>query len=197
MEILDFKKNNIKKAVKTAVLALKSGKVIISPTDTVYGLVALASDKNAVEKIFKIKKRPKSKPLLIFAKDIAHVKKIVKISKNEQGLLEKVWPGRVTVILNRKKTKEKIYGINKNTLGLRIPKYSFLNEVLRIINKPLVQTSANISGKPVSNDINKIIKQFKKNRFQPDLMINAGNLKKSLSSSILDITSKEIKILRP
>ncbi len=197
MEILDFKKNNIKKAVKTAVLALKSGKVIISPTDTVYGLVALASDKNAVEKIFKIKKRPKSKPLLIFAKDIAHVKKIVKISKNEQGLLEKVWPGRVTVILNRKKTKEKIYGINKNTLGLRIPKYSFLNEVLRIINKPLVQTSANISGKPASNDINKIIKQFQKNRFQPDLMINAGNLKKSLSSSILDITSKEIKILRP
>jgi L-threonylcarbamoyladenylate synthase len=197
MEILYLKRNDIKEAVKSAVSALKKGRVVLLPTDTVYGLVSLASDKKAVERIFKIKKRPKSKPLLVFVKNIVQAKKIVQISKDKEIFLKKTWPGRVTVVLKKKNNKEKIYGTDKNTLGLRIPKYIFLNEVLDKINKPLVQTSANISGKPDLNDINKIIKQFSCNGFdQPDLIINAGNLKKSLPSSILDISSKKIKILR-
>ena len=191
------------KVLNKAILAIKKGKVIICPTDTVYGFLSDAKNKKAVDKIFKIKKRSKQKPLPIFVKNFEMAKSIAIIDKNQESFLKKVWPGAVTVVLKtslrqgygmaREKQNIKLYGISKKTIALRIPKYKFLNNLLKKINKPLVQTSVNISGKPPLKNIKEIIEKFSKLDI---LIIDAGNLKKSKPSKIIDLTNKNKKILR-
>lgn len=180
MEII---KPNLKKAVK----AIKEGKVLVCPTDTVYGLICDAANKKAIEKLFKIKKRPKEKKVPIFVRDIKMAKGLAHISKNQEEFLRKAWPGRITIVLKNKKN---------GTIGLRIPNYEFVLNLLRLVKRPLTGTSANISGKPASTKIEEILNQFKNKKYQPELVINAGNLSSSKPSIVLDLTIWPPKILR-
>lgn len=190
MEIITIQKANLKKILN----ALKQGKTIIFPTDTVYGLICDATNKKAVNKIFKIKKREKSKPLPIFIKDIKTAKKFAFVDKKQEKILKGKWPGKFTFILKRRKTK--IFGVAKNTIALRIPDYKLLNPLLKKINKPLIATSANISGQPATTKIKEVLKQFKKQKIQPDLVIDTGNLPKSKPSKVIDLTGKKPRVLR-
>jgi len=184
--------------LKNLAREIKKGRVIVCPTDTVYGLLADATNKKAVEKIFKIKKRPKTKPLPIFIKDLESAKRLAIIDKNQERFLKKAWPGKITAVLKRKAAnrKQKIYGIDKKTIALRISKYKLVLELLKAINKPLTGTSANISGKPATTKIKDILRQFQNKKFQPDLILNTGNLKSSKPSKVIDFTGKRPKILR-
>jgi L-threonylcarbamoyladenylate synthase len=183
------------KNLNTAVEIMKKGKVVVCPTDTVYGLITDATNKKAIKKLFKIKRRKTSKPIPLFVKDLKAAKKIAQINKSEEQFLKKVWPGKITVVLKRKKIKKKLYGVDKRTIALRIPKYRLVNNLLRKISSPLTGTSANVSGKPATTKIKEVIEQFKNKKFQPDLIANAGNLKFSKPSMVIDLT-KGFKILR-
>ena len=90
------------KAADKAISFLKNGGVVICPTDTVYGFLADATDKKAVEKIYKIKKRPKSKPLPVFVKDFKMANNLAKINNEQAKILNKFWPGKYTFVLKRK-----------------------------------------------------------------------------------------------
>jgi len=221
------------KIIDQTVEELKKGKVIVCPTDTVYGLIADATNKKAVEKIFKIKKRPKNKPLPIFVRDLKMAKKLAEIDKNQEKFLKKVWftrpifkkgsqekmieiapkiwagKGKTTVVLKLKirsrsftKGQGKIYGINKDTVALRIPDHKLINLLLKKLNRPLIGTSANISGRPPSVKIKEILGQFTLRRGsgqeknQPDFIIDVGNLPKSKPSKVIDLTQSPSKILR-
>lgn len=182
--------------VKMAARLIKEGKVIICPTDTVYGLICDATNKKAIKKLFQIKKRPSNKPIPIFVKDIKMAKKFAIVNKRQEEFLKKVWPGKATVILKKKKRGPEIFFGGKETIGLRIPKHKFVNQLLAAVNRPLSGTSANISSQPHSTKIREIIKQFENKKFQPDLIIDSGNLKPSKPSTTLDLTGLKIKILR-
>ena len=82
------------------------------------------------------------------------------------------------------------------TIALRIPNYKTIRYLLTAIGLPLTGTSANISGKPASTKIKEVIKQLKDEKYQPDLIVDAGNLPKSLPSTIIDLVGPKIKILR-
>ena len=97
-EILKINRKNLKKIIKIAVGSIKSGKVLICPTDTVYGLIADATNKKAVKKAFKIKKRKTERALPIFVKDLKTAKKLAEIDKEKERILKRLWPGKVTVI---------------------------------------------------------------------------------------------------
>ncbi len=193
--MLKVHQKNFKKTVKIVIESIKQGKVIICPTDTIYGLICDATNKKAVEKNFKIKKRSIKKPIPVFVKDIKMAKKIAKIDKKQEKFLKLVWPGKVTVILERKKTKIKLYGVEKKTIALRIPDFKLINFLLEELNKPLVGTSANISGKPSSGIFGKVLQQFKESKHQPDLIVNAGRLSEK-ASMVIDLTILPPKILR-
>lgn len=184
-----------RKFANIAVL-IKRGKIIVFPTDTVYGLLADATNKKTVGRIFKIKKRSKLKPFPIFVKDISVAKDFVQIDENQEEFLKKAWPGKITAVLKRKKIKKKLYGVDKQTIGLRIPDYNPVRVLLKKVDRPLIGTSANLSGLPASTKIKEIIKQFQNQKFQPDLIIDAGNLPKSKPSKIIDLTGKKPIILR-
>jgi L-threonylcarbamoyladenylate synthase len=183
-----------KKKISEIITALKNGAVLVLPTDTVYGLVCDVTNKKAVEKIYKIKKRSKSKPLTIFVKDLKMAKEFAEISKEQEKILVKHWPGKYTFIFKTKKAK-KFYGVNKKTIAIRIPKYKFLNDLLKKIDKPLAQTSANISGAPASTKIDQIIKVIATSDVAI-LVVDGGDLKKSKPSKIINVTSKLLTRLR-
>lgn len=167
---------------------LKRGGVVVCPTDTVCGFLADASNKKAVDKIYKIKKRPKSKPLSVFVKDLKMAREIAYINEEQAKILKKFWPGKYTFILKRK-LNIKLFGVKRKTIAIRIPKHPFLNKLLKKINIPLVQTSVNISAQLPLNNIQEIIKIIGRSGL-PILIVDGGNLKKSKPSKIIDLTSK-------
>jgi len=195
MRIIQEDKENIKEIVT----ALKNGAVLVCPTDTVYGFVCDATNKKAVEKIFKIKKRDKSKSLPVFVGDVKMAKKYAVIKEREEKFLNENWPGAVTVVLKRPKGSPKglsplVY--KDKTIALRQPNHNLITEIFKKFRRPLAQTSVNISDQPILGDIKEIIKIFDCEAYQPDLVVAAGNLPKNKPSIIIDLTGDKINILR-
>jgi L-threonylcarbamoyladenylate synthase len=189
----------MRRMISRIVKGLKRGKVILCPTDTVYGLVADSTNKRAVEKIFKIKNRPKNKPLPIFIRNLRMARELAEIDKEQERFLKKAWPGKVTAVLKKKtkKPNRRIYGVDRKTIALRIPNYKLVLDLIKKINRPLTGTSANISRKPPSTKVKEVLRQFKEEKYLPDLIINAGNLPKNKPSLVIDLTKEPPKILRP
>jgi L-threonylcarbamoyladenylate synthase len=203
-------------AVNKAVEFLNHGEVVIFPTDTVYGFLADAVNKKAVEKIFKIKKRSKLKPLAIFVKNLKMAKELAEISQEQEKIVKKYWPGKYTFVLRSVVIPAKAgiqsicdeHGfwvkpgmtsliIKDNKIALRIPKHKFLLDLLKKIGKPLVQTSVNISGQPTLTKISDMISQFGgMSDIPPILIIDSGDLPKSKPSTIIDLTKSKTKIVR-
>lgn len=182
-----------KESAGKAIAILKRGGVVIFPTDTVYGFLADASNRKAVEKIFKIKKRPKAKPLSLFIKDIQMADEIAVISDSSMKFLKRLWPGNHTFVLKRKKAK--LYGVRKGSIALRVPNYRPLNDILNEIKRPLVQTSVNISGTKPLSSINDIVAEFGDDD-RVSLIVSGGNLRRHRPSKIIDLSTSKSKVIR-
>lgn len=200
MDTLKLNPKNLKEINKKVSDFIKEGKIIIYPTDTVYGLICDAKNKKAVQKVFKIKKRDPKKPLPLFVRDLKMAKKFARIDKKQEKFFKNFWPGKTTMVLERK-GKEEIYGVDKKTIAIRIPKYKPLNCLLKDISRPVAQTSANISGGANPDSIKEVLKQFREKphtKFgggHPDLIIDGGTLSKK-SSTVIDLTKPKPEILR-
>jgi len=181
-------KNPEKEIIQKAVEIIKKGGVAVFPTDTVYGLLADARNEKAVAKIFKIKRRPKTKPLAIFIKDIKMARKYAFINARQGKFLEKNWPGKLTVILKSKNNLSEGVGAENKTIGIRIPDYKLINLLFEKINFPVAQTSANISGNEATTKIKEVLEQFEKKKIVPDSIIDAGDLRRNRPSKIIDLT---------
>ncbi len=195
MEIISLTPKNFQAAVETASRAIKKGGVIIAPTDTVYGLLADATNEKAVARLYAVKHRPLDRFLPIFVKSISMAKKLAKASAKNEKILEEKWPGKFTFIFNRNMAG-KIFGVDKNTVALRIPAHPFIASLSETLNIPLTGTSANVSGQHSSTEIDKVIAQFENSEPKPDLIINAGDLPESQASAIIDLTGEKPKKIR-
>jgi L-threonylcarbamoyladenylate synthase len=168
--------------------AISSGLIIICPTDTVYGLICDAFNEKSVERIFEIKIRPREKVFPVFVADINGAKKLAIISKEQEEIIKKSWPGKKTFVLKKKS--------GEGTIALRQPDSEIIREIILRTGKFLIGTSANISGQPSSTKISEVLSQFENQKLQPDLIIDAGDLKDSQPSSIIDLTKKRPIVLR-
>ncbi len=174
--------------------ALEQGNVVACPTDTVYGLLADISHPEAIQKIFSIKQRQASKPLGVFVKDIAMAKRYARVSDSQEKFLKSFWPGAVTAILKSKGNLPKELRI-KETIGMRVPDSRLLQDILARLDRPLVQTSANISGTLPLRSAQMIQETFSKQQEKPDLLIDGGELVAN-SSRVIDLTRENHDILR-
>ncbi len=189
--------NKIKKfskdTIQLASRSLQNGGVIVMPTDTVYGLAALAEDESAVKKIFKIKNRPKTMPLIIFVRSLEEAKKIAEFNELDIILAKNFWPGPLTLILNKK--KKKIYNGDKrlSKIGIRIPRNKAMLSLLNNIKKPLATTSANLHKEKNERSI-----KYLKILLSKDLKTAIfSNEKMTFKESTLVATyANEVKILR-
>jgi L-threonylcarbamoyladenylate synthase len=196
MGALKLNKKDWQKVFEKTKKAIKMGKVLVCPTDTVYGLVADATNQKAVDKIFKIKKRSKNKPIPVFVRDLKMAKQIAKVNRKQERFLKSIWPGKVTVVLRPKIRLARGIGNPPKEIGLRIPRYKIINRLQAKLNLPLTSTSANISGRPPSTKIREVISQFRGQRFKPDLVIDSGDLAKNKPSMIIDLTVDKPRTLR-
>jgi len=198
MRVLKLSPKNLQKMAHYLGEEIKKGKVAVVPTDTVYGLTADATNQKAIAKIIKIKKRQSNKPLPVFVKDFKMAKRVALINKRQTKILKKIWPGKVTAVLTRKETSllPSALFAGKKTIGLRIPDYKLINLLLDILNIPLIGTSANLSGGPEPVKIKEILDQFENQKTKPDIVVDAGDLKIKKPSTVVDLTGKEIKIIR-
>lgn len=195
MFVIDAKKEKVSSVVVRIVLALRQGKVVACPTDTVYGFLADAGNAKAVQEIFAIKGREKKKPLPVFVKNIATAKKLAMVTFLQEKLLKKFWPGRTTFVLKSKGVLAKETG-TKASIGLRIPKSPLVLAVLKKLKRPLAQTSANLSGLSPCMSGEEIMEQFLEREHAPYLVVDAGRLPKRRSSRVVDIMGLNQVVLR-
>lgn len=175
---------------------LREGGVIAAPTDTVYGLLADATNPDAVEKVYQIKGRGKGKALPVFLYSLDWVDKFALVNDAERKFLQKVWPGKVTVVVRLRKNHTLAPNAisRERTCAFRIPNQSLILELLANYKKPLTGTSANISGMPPCSDAKCVKHQLKKTA--PDLIIDWGKLPPSEASTIIDLTKSPWRITR-
>lgn len=175
--------------------ALKNGAVLVLPTDTVYGFVCDASNKKAVKKIFDIKGRDKSKPLPVFVKNVEMAKEYADVNEEQEKFLLDNWPGAVTIVLPAKKGLSPLV-YKEKTIALREPDHSLVLGIINIFGRPLAQTSANISDNGATTKIKEVLENLKGRQYQPDIIVEAGDLQENTPSTIIDLTENKNKILR-
>jgi len=182
--------------IKKAVAVIQRGGSIVYPTDTVYGLGVDALRVDSIERLFRIKKRPETKPVPVMIKDIEMAKKLAFVDRKIEKVLEAVWPGAITVILEKRQIVPDILTAGQRTIGLRIPDCWLTQILMENLEKPVTATSANFSGSPPLASSAEIIKIFERAYPRPDLIIDAGELLASIPSTVLDLTGPQPKILR-
>jgi L-threonylcarbamoyladenylate synthase len=190
MKIIDIEKNQYNKVLELISESLNNSEVIATPTDTIYGLSALALDKKAVAKIYKIKNRAPEKKFILLVSDLEMAKKYAKINSKQEKYLESVWPGPITVILETKNTAKDLSS-KEGSIALRNPGYDFLNDLIKKVGGPIVSTSVNISSHNSLNSALEIKEYFQDKKNKPELIINSkpGAYKSSRIVNIIDINN--------
>lgn len=178
------------------VKSLKQGKVIVYPTDTIYGLGCLATNSKAIKKIKLIKKREQNKPFLVLVSSLYMAKKYCHISKKQEIILRQVWTAArpTSVVLKHRNLLSGELVPENAGLAVRLPKSDFLRKIVRQAGAPIVSTSFNISGEPVWNQVDFLAdKKLKKEN--PELIIDGGPLN-NRASRLIDLRDEQIKIIR-
>lgn len=197
MKILKLNNKNKKEILDEIVSVFKGGGLVVYPTETCYGAGVLANDKKAVKKLLKYKKRPSGKAISIAVYNQEMAERYVILNKTAKSVYEKFLPGPVTVISESKGNVIKDIESEFNTLGIRIPNYQFILELIEKLNTPITATSANSSGKKTPYTINDILENLSESqKGLIDLVIDAGELPKNPPSTVVDTTRESMQVLR-
>ncbi|MBN2544897.1 MAG: threonylcarbamoyl-AMP synthase [Spirochaetes bacterium] len=175
LEINDYNSVIIKKIAAY----IKKNKIVIMPSDTVYGFLALPKNE---KKLRQIKKRD-DKPFLYLINEIGMLSDLCILNDLSLDILNKYWPGPFTFILDD----------NLQGIGVRMPDSDALRKIIKQVNSPLISTSVNYSGEEALNDIKSIINEFQD---KADLIILDKNFISGTASAVVDLRVKPYKILR-
>ena len=170
---------------------VKNGIGVI-PTDTLYGLVGRAQDRETVERVYRIKGRQPNKPLIVLISSLNDLLKFkVKADAKTKKVLEKYWPGKVSVILSCPNQEFEYLHRGTKTLAFRLPDYPELTHLITQVG-PLVAPSANPEGLPPAKNIKEAMEYFGD---EVDFYCAKGVLK-SLPSTLIEVRGGKIKVLR-
>lgn len=178
-----------------AVKVLKEGGIIVYPTDTIYGLAVDAFNLEAIGKLFVLKKRSQ-KPLPVIVSNMTMAKTIADISREQEAIMKKYWPGAITFVVKKKAIVPNALTLGLETVGIRIPQSDISVQLAHLLGNPITSTSANISGNKVCTTIDEVIREFSDFESQPDYFLDAGELKEIPPSTVVDLTEKPAKVLR-
>ncbi len=194
-KIINFKNSINNKDLEEIKNSFINGKLVIFPTETVYGIGANALDKKAVDSIFIAKGRAQDNPLIVHISNFDMLNNIVKKpNKIEQLLIDIFMPGPFTLILKKKKIIPDNVTCGLNTVGIRFPDNKIANTIIEYTNLPIAAPSANISSKPSGTNIDDIKEDFLD---KVDIIIDGGNSKIGLESTVCKVINGIPTILRP
>ena len=177
----------LERQLQLAIGILKEGGIVAFPTDTVYGLGASALIDGAVERIYRVKKRPRNLPLPLLLSDLSQLENVVgNVSQFAWLLARRFWPGGLTLVLPQP-------GEGSGTVAVRVPRHPIPTEIVRRLGAPITGTSANVSGESACNSAKGVAQSLGDT---VDLILDGGTTEGGKGSTILDVTVKPPRILR-
>ena len=197
---MDTKISEIKNAeieeekIAEAAKIIKDGGIVAFPTETVYGLGADALNEEAVKKIFIAKGRPQDNPLIVHvaSKEIeAYVENVPEIAEK---LMNKFWPGPLTIILNKKDIIPNVTSANLQSIGIRMPDNDIARKLIELSGTVIAAPSANISWRPSPTDLERCVEDL---NGRVDCIIGGCHSKIGVESTIVDCTINPPLVLRP
>ncbi|MBI2534448.1 MAG: threonylcarbamoyl-AMP synthase [Deltaproteobacteria bacterium] len=177
-----------------AVAALKRGEVIVYPTETLYGLGADALNLDAVERVFQLKGRDPNNPVPALVENEEMLRALVsEIPPPARALMERFWPGPLTIILPARRDIPKPLVNSTGGIGVRISCQPIATELVRALGRPLTATSANPSGLAPARTVQQAINYF---AGEIEIFIDAGELTSKTGSTVVEISANGVRIIR-
>lgn len=193
MKIFDWTNNIKNEELDEVVNALNNDKIVVFPTETVYGIGGNALKVEVINKLFQAKKRNYGKPISLLVGSIDKIKNIAYVDKNEEKIIKAFMPGELTLVLKKKACINDLVTAGKNTVGVRIPNHNIALTILNKVDYPLATSSANISGENNIADFDEIVSDLKD---YVDIFIK-GNISDDLkASTVVELNNDIVNILR-
>lgn len=189
------RENPEKDIIEAGAELIKNGGIVAFPTETVYGLGANAFCEEAIDKIFIAKGRPQDNPLILHVSSIDEVYPLVEeVNENMKMLMEKFWPGPLTIIFKKSsKVSKKLTG-GLSTVAIRMPKNKIALELISSSGVPIAAPSANTSGRPSPTEASHVIEDM---YGKIDMIIDGGSTGVGVESTVVDMSEEVPTILRP
>ena len=176
---------------------LKSGKLIIYPTDTVYGVGGIIQSEDTIRGVYSAKNRSFASPLIVLVSKPEKIEEIAYIDEKNrekiEKLIKKFWPGGLTIILKKKPCVPDIMTANGDTVGVRMPNLKIALDIIDSVGGIFPTTSANISGEATPRSFEELSSEFKK---RVDIIVDGGKSPVGVASTIVDMSGDVPRILR-
>ncbi|MFN3692003.1 MAG: L-threonylcarbamoyladenylate synthase [Fervidobacterium sp.] len=189
IKVRDLYSTNLDKACEI----LRSGGLVAFPTETVYGLGALASNPEAIKKIFKVKGRPSDNPLIVHIADASEIESIAYLDDKYIDVIKKITPGPITFVFKKKDTIPDEVTAGLDSVGVRIPAHPIAQRLISCTG-PIAAPSANRSGKPSPTDARAVMEDL---NGLIECIIDAGESSFGIESTIVDLRKFPPVVLRP
>jgi L-threonylcarbamoyladenylate synthase len=181
-------------AMAEAGALLRAGKLVIFPTETVYGLGACGLDAGAVERIYRAKERPPEKGLILHVAAPEHVTQVAHgVGPLAQALMERFFPGPLTLVLPARDVVPSIVTADGSTVAVRMPDHPVALALIRACGSPVAAPSANRSGEPPPRTADEALRGLDG---RVELVLDAGPCPVGTPSTIVDLTTAPPRVLR-
>ena len=179
--------------IERLVEVINNGNIAVVPTDTVYGIIGDATNIDVIHKVYEVKKRNYSKPLILMVSSIDMLEKyVLEVNDIEKKLIDRYWPGKLTILFKKNNNVDDLITSGSNLVGIRYPDNKELNELMDKLNKPLISTSCNISSKEVITSIDMLEEDISKHVSY----VYDGGILSDTSSTIARVNDGKIEIIR-
>ncbi len=187
--------NPEREAIAKAADIIREGGLVAFPTETVYGLGADALNPEAVKKVFIAKGRPSDNPIIVHVAELEHLKMLTdNITPEAKRLIEKFWPGPLTLIFRKSARVPGIVTGGQDTVAVRMPKNNVALALIRAFRGPIAAPSANLSGRPSGTAGRHVFQDL---GGKIDMVLDAGAVEVGVESTVLDLSTYPATILRP
>lgn len=187
--------NSPSRARALALEELRAGTPVIAPSDTCYGFLADATNRDAVEQVVALKNRRRDRAFLVMVADVEMARTIAEIPPAAEELIRTYLPGALTLVLPRLEGVE-LAGVHRDTIGIRIPAHELCQEFLREMGCPLITTSANLAGEQPTYSVKEIVEQIPMLEEAPVVVLDGGTLPPVPPSTIVRVDAAGLHLLR-
>ncbi len=176
-----------------AVRVLRDGGLVCYPTDTVYGIGAAAGDDAAVRRLFAVKGRSQDKPLPLLLADVSDAARVAEVTPLAKALATRFWPGALTIVMRKAASYRSLALAGGDTVALRVPDHGLVRRIVRALGEPITGTSANRTGTRAPISAAEVAFQMGE---MVELIIDGGQSRTRLESTVIDITHDKPEIVR-
>jgi L-threonylcarbamoyladenylate synthase len=176
-----------------AAAILRAGGVVAFPTETFYGLGAAALNRAGVDRVFALKGRPRSSPLLVLVDSVAMAERIADVTGAARNLMARHWPGALTLVLRARPVVPLDVTASTATVGVRLSSHAVARELVRALGDPITAPSANVTGEAPPRTAAEVLRYFGD---AIDLVLDGGETSGGLPSTVLDVSVDPPRLIR-